>query len=157
MSGGAPADRRKRAAPPDAVGHRYSQLQIADWNESKLEVRLYDGNDRAWRFWEQAKLAEARAERDALEGFYLCVMLGFRGEQIDKPRAVQDWRAGVERQLGQGKAAKWDWDVGLPAPPPDVPPLKARERLRFLFAATLVTVGVAILVGMFTVVSRLGG
>src|SRR5262245_9362442 len=27
------------------------------WNEYKLEVRLYSSNDRAWKFWEQAKLA----------------------------------------------------------------------------------------------------
>src|SRR4051794_35802885 len=30
------------------------------WNESKLELALYGTNDRAWQFWEQARLAETR-------------------------------------------------------------------------------------------------
>src|SRR4051812_38795940 len=34
------------------------------WNEHKLEVRLYSSNDRAWRFWEQARLA---ADRDGMD------------------------------------------------------------------------------------------
>ena len=47
------------------------------WNERKLEASLYGTNDRAWRFWEQARLAESRAGSSALEVFYLCVILGF--------------------------------------------------------------------------------
>ncbi|MBX7104887.1 MAG: DotU family type IV/VI secretion system protein, partial [Gemmataceae bacterium] len=47
-----------------------------DWNERKLEVAIYGGSsDRAWKFWEQARLAEKRAGTDALEIFYWCVML----------------------------------------------------------------------------------
>src|SRR5947209_13972033 len=52
----------------------------AAWNERKLEAALYGTNDRAWKFWEQAELAAARPTTDALEGFFLCVVLGFRGE-----------------------------------------------------------------------------
>src|SRR5437762_2895951 len=53
----------------------------APWNENKLEESdsLFRTNDRAWKFWEQAKLAAARSLRDAQEVFYLCVLLGFRG------------------------------------------------------------------------------
>ncbi len=50
------------------------------WNEQKLEVELYGTNDRAWKFWEQARLAQARPGSEALEVMFLCVMLGFRGE-----------------------------------------------------------------------------
>src|SRR5262245_39001938 len=49
------------------------------WNERKLEGALYGTNDRAWRFWDQAKRAEKRPTADALEAFFLCVMLGFSG------------------------------------------------------------------------------
>ena len=50
----------------------------ARWNESKLELALYGTNDRAWHFWEQARLADTRPGTEALSAFFLCVMLGFR-------------------------------------------------------------------------------
>ena len=34
----------------------YSSWESA-WNERKLEGSLYGSNDRAWRFWEQARIA----------------------------------------------------------------------------------------------------
>src|SRR5205807_5159764 len=53
------------------------------WNERKLEVELYGTNDRAWKFWRQAELALALPQDDAVEAFFLCVMLGFRGQYRD--------------------------------------------------------------------------
>src|SRR5262245_36722888 len=51
------------------------------WESSMMEVALYGGSSqRGWRFWEQAKKAEARPGTDALEVFLWCVMLGFKGE-----------------------------------------------------------------------------
>src|SRR5437899_2249572 len=35
------------------------------WNEHKLEVALYASNDRAWKFWEQARSAATRSASDA--------------------------------------------------------------------------------------------
>ena len=55
------------------------------WNEKKLEVALYGSAERAWLFWEQARKAEGRPEGDALEVFFLCVVLGFRGELRGEP------------------------------------------------------------------------
>src|SRR5689334_16971706 len=55
----------------------------ARWNERKLEVALSGTNDREGKFWEQAKLTEARSGSDAIEVFFLCVMLGFRGEVVE--------------------------------------------------------------------------
>src|SRR4051812_7827290 len=51
----------------------------ARWNERKLEVALFGTNDRAWRFWEQARQTATRNDPDALEVYYLCLQLGFRG------------------------------------------------------------------------------
>lgn len=51
------------------------------WNEKKLETEYFGTNDRAWRFFKEADRA-ASAEfkrRDALEVFYIAVVLGFRG------------------------------------------------------------------------------
>src|SRR4051812_34464911 len=44
------------------------------WNEHKMEVRLYATNDRAWKFWDQARLAAGRTGADALEAYFHCVM-----------------------------------------------------------------------------------
>src|SRR6266542_1696572 len=63
----------------------------AQWNEQKLEAELYGTNDRAWKFWEQARRAESRLEKDALEVFFWCVMLGFGGELRQQPDKLQAW------------------------------------------------------------------
>src|SRR5439155_11845235 len=55
------------------------------WSERSLEIDLYNSRERAWKFWEQADNASARPTTDALEVFFLCVMLGFRGNKVDSP------------------------------------------------------------------------
>jgi type VI secretion system protein ImpK len=99
------------------------------WTERKLEETLYGTNDRAFQFWEQARLAEARAETDALEAYYLCVVMGFRGELREQPAKVGSWCEAAEATLGQQRTAAW------PGPPElavgtNVRRLRARERLR---------------------------
>lgn len=110
------------------------------WKELSLEADLYGLRDRAWLFWEQAKRAEGRASSDALEVFYLCVMLGFRGDKRDKLDALRTWRELVKgritRQLNQ--------EYPLPPerePPCNAPPRRGREK----FKRMLVTAGVAAL------------
>src|SRR4051794_17453905 len=78
-----------------------------EWTDRKIEESLYGSNERAYKFWEQARRAESRADADALEGFYLCVMLGFRGDLRDEAGQLQDWRESVETQLNQGQAGSW--------------------------------------------------
>jgi type VI secretion system protein ImpK len=106
------------------------------WNERKLEGALYGTNDRAWRFWEQARRAETRPETDALEAFYLCVMLGFRGELHEAPAKLKEWIEGAVGRLG--RPAEWTAPPSLD-PPTDVPPLRGRQSLqRMVFVAGLV-------------------
>ena len=82
------------------------------WNERKLEVALYGGSsDRAWRFWEQAHLAEKRPGSDALEVYYWCAMLGFRGEFVDKPEKLQSWVEGIRDRIRRAHRA----ELSLPA------------------------------------------
>ncbi len=82
-----------------------------EWNERKLEEQLYFTNDRAFRFWQQADVAQARSGTDALEVFYLCVMLGFRGEGPTQPQTLTGWRDAVEEQL----TARPEQELGRPA------------------------------------------
>jgi type VI secretion system protein ImpK len=119
------------------VGSRWS----ARWNERKLEVALYGTNDRAWKFWEQARLAEARAGRDALEAFFLCAMLGFRGELAEQPERLKAWAAAARAQLARAKGQDWAPPPEL-VPPSQVPPLEGRKR----FLRMVAVAGVLLLV-----------
>jgi len=49
------------------------------WNNNKLETEILDTNDRHRLFYRDAKEAAGLADKSALEVFYLCVALGFRG------------------------------------------------------------------------------
>jgi type VI secretion system protein ImpK len=104
------------------------------WNEAKLEVALYGSNDRAWRFWEQAALAEGRPSTGPTEVFFLCVMLGFRGDLCDDPARLRAWVAAARARLGR------DGEPAPPSPPrldplTAVPPLRGRDHLRRMVLA----------------------
>jgi len=101
----------------------------AAWNERKLEVALYGTNDRAWRFWDQARRPETRADGDVLEVFFLCVMLGFRGELRERADALNDWVDATRAQLAGRLGREWQPPPEFD-PPTDVPPLRGREGLR---------------------------
>jgi type VI secretion system protein ImpK len=99
------------------------------WNEQKLETQLYGTNNRAEWFPEQAERAEARRGSDALEVFFLCVMLGFRGRWRQSPDQLQAWVSRTLIQLAQSQGQ----ECPLPAdhePPTSVPPRHGRERLQ---------------------------
>jgi type VI secretion system protein ImpK len=125
----------------------------SQWNERKLEGALYGTNDRAWQFWEQARRAESRPGTDALEVFYLCVMLGFRGELREDPEKLGAWIAGTRGRLARPP----EWTPPPSADPPtDVPLLRGRQSLqRMVFLGGLVLL-LVIPVLAFFLVQQLG-
>jgi type VI secretion system protein ImpK len=127
----------------------------ARWNERKLEVELYGTNDRAWMFWKQARLAELRPRGDALEAFFLCVALGFRGELRDDPAKLADWVAAASRRLAVVPELQWSHprDLDLPT---RVPPLRGGDRLQRLVFAGAAAVLLLIPILTFLVVGQLG-
>ncbi|HWG44852.1 MAG TPA: DotU family type IV/VI secretion system protein [Gemmataceae bacterium] len=125
------------------------------WNEQKLEAELYGSNDRAWRFWEQARRAESRPEKDALEVFYLCVMLGFGGELREQPERLQTWAAAARAMIARVEGAESSSAVE-PDPPTQVPPLRGREQLRRMVLAGGAFLLLLIPVVAFFVVRKLG-
>jgi type VI secretion system protein ImpK len=155
------------AAPELFLGARYALVCWLDelfivyspwgaaWNERKLEMALYGSNDRAWKFWEQARLAETRPTTDALEVFFLCVTLGFRGDLREAPEQLRTWMAGNQGRLTRGAGEDWPHPAELD-PPTNVPPLRARDRL----ARVVYFGGLALLlltpVVVFSLVLRLG-
>jgi type VI secretion system protein ImpK len=110
--------------PADSVCSRW-------WNQNQIEVALYNSIDAGTEFWRQADRAEQLGRIDAVETFYLCVMLGFRGELRDQPDRVREWREGVERQLQQLLRKEWEDLPPSVEPESDVPPLIGRVRLRY--------------------------
>jgi type VI secretion system protein ImpK len=100
------------------------------WNDARLEEALYRSNDRASRFWEQAALAEKRPSADALEAFYLCVMLGFRGERRDQPEPLAAWAETVGKRLSREQYPEWVPPPEIDPPPFSAPPLLGEDRLR---------------------------
>ncbi len=100
--------------------------------------------------------AEARAESDALEVFFLCVMLGFRGSRdAQPPEGLKAWRESAHAQIASKQSGGWR---PPPAPDPviDVPPLYGAGRFRSM----VMTVGLVVLMlipaAAFFLVWRLG-
>jgi type VI secretion system protein ImpK len=130
-----------------------------EWGNSALEPALYQTRDRAHLFWDQAAQAAARSDADALETFYLCVLLGFRGDLRDKPRELKDKCEQFKREIGLRKQLEWpQMPASRAEPETDIHALLASQRLRWLLlAAALVLSGFLILAGFQAVWQPLGG
>jgi type VI secretion system protein ImpK len=129
-----------------------------EFADESMEATLFQGSRlRAELFWEQARLAQTQGDLDALEVFYLCVMLGFRGDLREDLPKLQDWREAVEDQVGQAQATEWpDKPPELPLEETYVPPLRARDRLRWLaLGFALVVYTLCLVVG--AVLVHMGG
>lgn len=121
----------------------------AQWNERKIEEALYGTNDRAWTYWEQASLAEARPGCDALEVMYLCVMLGFRGDLRDKPDKLKAWADAAGKRIAREQGKEWPVPPEID-PPVNVPPLRGRERLhRMVLTVAVFTFGLVPIITFF--------
>lgn len=87
------------------------------WEQNRLEFQYFRTADAFTKFYEQAKDATMLPRKDALEVFYLCVVLGFRGvyrdaasskahaDAADLPPTLEDWakRAAIAIELRQGR------------------------------------------------------
>ncbi|TWU45182.1 hypothetical protein Q31b_03530 [Novipirellula aureliae] len=101
------------------------------WEQNRLEFQLFRSADAFTAFYLQAKKATEFPKKDALEVFYVCVVLGFRGlygdpdatahaEDFGLPKTLQEWarRASMAIQLGQGRPPILEQGrPGLGAPP----------------------------------------
>lgn len=117
------------------------------WANRPLEVAVFGGAaERSWRFWDQAALAERRSGADALEVYYWCVMLGFRGDKGSQSQELADWCHGVHERLRRLQAVelKVPGDRGFAT---NVPRLRGRARL-----LRAVKVGSAVALGLIPVI-----
>jgi type VI secretion system protein ImpK len=111
-----------------------------EWKDDLLEMAIFQTRHRSWKFWEQAKLAAQLSQFDALEVFYLCVMLGFRGSPGDADIVLDDWREAVELQFNPDRPEECPLPAERP-PPVNAPPRLARDGLR---QALMISVGTVI-------------
>jgi type VI protein secretion system component VasF len=93
---------------------------------------------------------------DALEVFYLCVRLGFRGTLGEDPTRFGEWQAAARDRLARLPALQTPYDLE-PDPTPDVPPRHGERRFeRMLRTAGAVLLVVIPVVG-FLAAFRAGG
>ena len=107
-----------------------------NWKERTLEYELFGTNVAATKFWEQADIVLRRpgAPRtatqpgpDAVETFFLCAMLGFRGTYFDNPGKVREYVEEMRPMLTRPTPWQPPRDRGVQT---NVSPLVGRETLR---------------------------
>lgn len=117
------------------------------WESDTMEVRLYGGSQqRAWRFWDQARKAEGpRGTPESLEAFLWAVMLGFRGSPEGQSPAIDPavWVDNVRRRLLTARAAEFPTPAQKD-PPTYVPPLRGPDRVRTMLRVAAAVGAVAI-------------
>jgi type VI secretion system protein ImpK len=126
-----------------------------EWNEHKLEGVMFETNDRAWKFWEKARRAAARSAADVLEVYYLCVMLGFRGDMLDEPEKLRSWSEVTRAQIEKSQGENWVSPPELDSPS-KVPPLHGLDRLQTMVVRGAVLMLVLIPLAAFFVVLQFG-
>jgi len=105
------------------------------WENHKLEFQYFKSNEAGTGFFQRAKLAEQLIQRDAIEVYYIAVILGFRGlyalpeskflaQQFGLPNTIEDWTrntAGLLRFRSERERLS-----GIPNPVRGAPPLDAK-------------------------------
>jgi type VI secretion system protein ImpK len=126
-----------------------------EWNEQKLEAMMFGTNDRAWKFWEKARRAGARSDSDVLEVYYLCVMLGFRGDLLDAPDRLKAWSDVTRAQIEKSQGQAWSSPLELDAPS-KVPPLRGLAKLQTMVVRGALLMLILIPLAAFFVVLQFG-
>jgi type VI secretion system protein ImpK len=127
------------------------------WKENALEVELFNSRDRATLFYSKAQEAGKMTRRDALEVYYVCVVLGFRGlyrdsasaflaDQLGLPPTLDAWASMTAKsiQLGQGRPPIME----SPRAGEGAPPLDGRYLLVGTVLLGVVLAAVTAMVGL---------
>jgi type IV/VI secretion system ImpK/VasF family protein len=101
----------------------------ARWSNRKMETEIFGTTDRFWKFWEQAERARTRSSIDAVEAYYYCVMLGFRGQAREDLEMLREWAEAVRTRIGKSIGGAPE-ALSAHTPTTNVPPLRGRNRRR---------------------------
>ncbi len=124
------------------------------WENHKLEFHFFNTNEAGTAFFQKARQAEQLMQRDALEVFYIAVVLGFRGlyalpestflaQQYALPNTIEEWarRAAALLQRRAERPAL----SGATNPVHGAPPLESRFTV---VGAALVMLMLLVLTGL---------
>jgi type VI secretion system protein ImpK len=126
------------------------------WGNNVLEIELFNSRERNETFFIKARKASTITGRDALEVFYVCVILGFRGlyqdpssgaavaQTLDLPTELNEWarQTALAIRLGQGRDP-------LAPPGPEVagaPPLRSRATVVWPWLAVTLLASTIVLI-----------
>lgn len=132
------------------------------WKENALEVEIFNTRLRNEQFYLKAKQASSLSSKDALETFYVCVVLGFRGLYRDPagaaalaeprglPADLETWarQAGMAIRLGQGRPPISEASLAAEGAPPLEGPFMF---IWSVFGGVILAVFVVIFVWLFVV------
>ena len=133
------------------------------WQENLLEFAYFQTRNRATMFYQKAAEAAKLSRRDALEVFYVCTALGFRGlydtseatflaESLKEPHDIDEWAKKYRRKIQLGH--------GRPSITESMRPVKEAEPLegKFIFVSTLlvsiILVAFVIVIGYFVIFEK---
>jgi type VI secretion system protein ImpK len=126
------------------------------WSNNVLEIELFNSRQCHEQFFVKAQKASTITGRDALEVFYVCVILGFRGlyhdlessaavaQSLNLPTDLNEWarQTALAIRLGQGRDA-------LAAPGTEIhgaPPLRSRATVVWPWLAASLSAATAFLI-----------
>jgi len=126
------------------------------WSNNVLEIELFNTRQCNEKFFVKAQQASTVSGRDALEVFYVCVILGFRGlyhdmeagsviaPSLNLPLSLAEWarQTALSVRLGQGR----DPLSGPSAEIHGAPPLRSRASVVWPWLATTLSVAAAVLI-----------
>jgi len=110
------------------------------WKERPFEVALFGSRERAAKFWDQADLVLRRPNTpriptppgpDAMETYFLCIVLGFRGRHLENPGKVREYVAEMRPQVTRTTPWPSPRDMGVKT---NVEPLLGLSTLRRVVA-----------------------
>lgn len=127
------------------------------WSENVMEIEFFNTRQCNELFFIKAQEASHQSGRDALEVFYVCVILGFRGlyhdalsapdiaRSLNLPTELKDWtrQSALSIRLGQGRPSLSDPGREIEG----APPLRSRAIViwPWLTALLLAAIGVVVL------------
>jgi type VI secretion system protein ImpK len=129
------------------------------WSNNVMEIDLFGTRQCNELFFIKAQEASHQSGRDALEVFYVCVILGFRGlyheanagpeiaQALNLPPELKDWtrQTAMSIRLGQGRPPLADPGREIAG----APPLRSRSIVVWPWLTASLVTTVAIVIGYF--------
>jgi len=130
------------------------------WSNNVLEIELFNTRQCHEKFFLNARQASTLSGRDALEVYYVCVILGFRGlyhdhetaaavaQALNLPNDLKEWtrQVALAIRLGQGRDALSSPTAEIPG----APPLRSRASVVWPWLAATLSAAAAVLIFFYS-------